>query len=266
MENKLTCKICNNEKSITEFIKIKGKPYHNCIKCKSEYVKKYKKEIQSGEREKLQNAIINNTKTCIKCEQTKNVSEFPIRTDTKQGYKNTCKVCIQINMNEYYQIKYNEVRRERKKTDPKYKLISNHRTYLYKCVRKNKLIKKNKSIEYLGCTIEFLKEWLESQFDNKMSWDNYGKYWTIDHILPLSKFNYKNSLDEKIAFHWTNLQPLVDNFAKSDNIRPSEFYNVITKTINFMLLKKNYDGYQVVFERIQWLRNKLRYGKNPSDN
>jgi len=38
--------------------------------------------------------------------------------------------------------------------------------------------------------------YLEQQFTLNMNWDNYGKYWEVDHIYPLSKggsFNYKNT-------------------------------------------------------------------------
>jgi hypothetical protein len=48
-------------------------------------------------------------------------------------------------------------------------------------------ILKNKSIDYLGCDIDFLKEYLESKFVDGMTWKNKGFYgWHIDHIVPLS--------------------------------------------------------------------------------
>lgn len=72
--------------------------------------------------------------------------------------------------------------------------------------------KEKHSIDELGYSASELKEHLEKQFTDGMSWDNYGK-WHVDHILgvknfePETPFNIVNSLN--------NLQPLWG----PDNIR-----------------------------------------------
>lgn len=58
---------------------------------------------------------------------------------------------------------------------------------------------KNTTIEELGCSIEEFKLHLEKLFDENMNWENYGSYWEIDHIQPLSKGG---------SFHYTNTQPM----------------------------------------------------------
>jgi len=138
----LVCKSCNNQKEDSEFVKIRNKIYNECKKCRNIYINTYKRDIHSGKRQKLDNNIKNGMKKCLTCENNKEISEFPKRNDTEQGYRNECKNCKKNKMNNYYQNTYNEVTRKRKKTDPKFKLIANHRLYLYKCVKKNKLIKK----------------------------------------------------------------------------------------------------------------------------
>ena len=69
-----------------------------------------------------------------------------------------------------------------------------------------------------------LKEHLESLFDSNMSWENYGSYWEIDHIKPLSSFDITDISDEdfKIAWGLANLQPLEKtlNRQKSNKIDP----------------------------------------------
>ena len=69
----------------------------------------------------------------------------------------------------------------------------------------------------MGCTPEFLKEHLQSQFKDGMGWDNYGS-WHIDHIIPLSV-----AKDEKEIYrlcHYTNLQPLwaIENLSKGNKV------------------------------------------------
>ncbi len=70
----------------------------------------------------------------------------------------------------------------------------------------------------LGCTIAELKEYLESQFRDGMSWDNYGVVWEIDHVRPLSSFDLTQHDQAAQACHYTNLQPLLiaENRSKHD--------------------------------------------------
>lgn len=62
----------------------------------------------------------------------------------------------------------------------------------------------------VGYTLKDLMKHLESQFDDKMSWDNYGAYWWLDHIKPRSLFQYNNSKDKEFKKCWAleNLQPM----------------------------------------------------------
>jgi hypothetical protein len=55
-----------------------------------------------------------------------------------------------------------------------------------------------------------LKKHLEKRFKSGMTWDNYGSYWHIDHIIPKSVFNYQTTddLDFKKCWSLKNLQPL----------------------------------------------------------
>lgn len=78
-----------------------------------------------------------------------------------------------------------------------------------------------KSSELFGCSVEFLKKYIESQFKSDMNWNNYGRVgWHIDHIIPCAMFDLSNSEQQKACFHYTNLQPLwaVDNLRKKDKI------------------------------------------------
>lgn len=63
------------------------------------------------------------------------------------------------------------------------------------------------TMQLIGCSVEELIGHLESQFEKGMSWGNYGD-WHIDHIRPCISFNLKDPDQQKICFHYTNLQPL----------------------------------------------------------
>ena len=74
------------------------------------------------------------------------------------------------------------------------------------------------SFEIIGCSKDDLRKHLESKFRDGMTWQNYGKHWHIDHIVPLIS---SKSVDEiKRLCHWTNLQPLTafENISKGAKI------------------------------------------------
>ena len=63
-------------------------------------------------------------------------------------------------------------------------------------------------IEYIGCRMSEVRQHIERQFAQGMTWDNHGKVWEVDHIVPLSYFNLTDLSQRLAANHYTNLQPL----------------------------------------------------------
>ena len=80
--------------------------------------------------------------------------------------------------------------------------------------------KQNVTLILTDCTPIFLKKWLEHQFDSKMSWDNYGKYWHIDHVIPCASFDLLDEIEQFKCFNWKNLRPCeaIENVSKGDKI------------------------------------------------
>jgi len=81
--------------------------------------------------------------------------------------------------------------------------------------------KSGKMVTLIGCTMPFLRQYLESLWRKGMSWGTYGfgrGRWVIDHIIPCKRFNLTNTEEQKKCFHYTNLQPLwwEENAEKSD--------------------------------------------------
>jgi hypothetical protein len=111
--------------------------------------------------------------------------------------------------------------KHKRHTDPIYKLISNFRTAIYIVLKENKLDKYSNYFNMVGYTALNLKEHLEKQFNNGMSWENYGE-WHIDHIKPISSFIFEGSEDEEFKKCWSldNLQPMwgLENIKKSNKL------------------------------------------------
>ena len=77
--------------------------------------------------------------------------------------------------------------------------------------------KERSSREFLNYSAKDLKEHIEKQFKDGMSWDNHGE-WHIDHIIPISQ---AKTLEEGIKLSkLSNLQPLwaEDNLLKRNKI------------------------------------------------
>lgn len=113
--------------------------------------------------------------------------------------------------------------RNRKSTDPLYRLIGNFRTAIYTVLKENNVKKYGHYFEILGYTQEDLIKHLEKQFKNGMTWDNYGD-WHVDHKRPITSFIFKDISDEEFKKCWSleNLQPMWG----SENISKSNHYEI----------------------------------------
>jgi hypothetical protein len=107
------------------------------------------------------------------------------------------------------------------KMDAAYRIMCNLRRRIPLALHDIK--KADHSLELIGCSPNELRSWLEAQFQEGMTWDNYGKSgmglktWQADHKRPLATFDLTDPAQQRIAFHYTNLQPLWwwDNAKKS---------------------------------------------------
>ena len=59
---------------------------------------------------------------------------------------------------------------------------------------------------YFGLDIETLRRWFELQFTDGLGWDNFGKAWQFDHIIPATYFDYSNSEDLILCWSFINVR------------------------------------------------------------
>jgi len=242
------CNICRIEKDLSEFaIRDNGKHRNDCKKCRSLYLKEYRK----GNKGNPYRLEVKTTKICRVCKVEKPIDEF-IKS------KRICKPC----QKEYNKIRYQKhknifleksrIRYENKKEEIKIKnseysrnnrekINIRSRNYVNRVLRNNpiwiiknrisgnirnlvklkgivKKIKVRENLEsILGCSVDQFISQIESQFLDNMSWDN-RELWHIDHIIPQS---FAENLEEIIMLnHYTNLRPMWsgDNIRKSNTI------------------------------------------------
>ena len=83
--------------------------------------------------------------------------------------------------------------------------------------------KEESCLELIGAEVDDIKNYLEAQFVEGMSWNNWTKDgWHLDHRRPCATFDLSDKQQQKVCFNWRNLQPLwgTENTTKRDKYTP----------------------------------------------
>ena len=198
MEKKV-CTKCKEEKDVTEF----NSSRNQCKLCRKEYDKEYnqnnKENIKKRKKEYYQN----------------NKEKFKER---HRGYKKNNRERVK-KLNANYQ-------KLKKSFDTLFKVRGNISNRIYNSLKRNGYTKNSRTHDILGITFDEFKTYIESQWEEWMNWDNYGKYngeerygWDFDHIIPISSGKCEEDIIR--LNHHSNLQPLcsyVNRYVKRDKI------------------------------------------------
>jgi hypothetical protein len=193
-----------------------------------------------------------NSKTCSRCSQEKPTHEYFTARYGYLGVGSRCKRCLLELQRAYRALRKKPARRkctpeeirakerayhartkhrfaerlrmqsrrqyERSKQKPMFRLVQRIRAGLRQSLHGSK---QARTEEMLGYRVADLRKHLERQFLRGMSWNNMGE-WHIDHIVPVSAFNFSSHLDEDFKRCWSlaNLRPLwaEDNLRKGARI------------------------------------------------
>jgi hypothetical protein len=110
---------------------------------------------------------------------------------------------------------------ERRRTETDFKIAGNTRNRIGKLLRGG--YKSAPTLKLLGCSIEYLREWLASQLPPNLTWSNYGTHWEIDHVQPCCGFDLTQADKQKACFEWQNTRPMTCTTNRSKNgFRPSD--------------------------------------------
>lgn len=138
---------------------------------------------------------------CRRCDESFELSNYIKNINGR--YKSICRQCRNK------QIHSNRLKNPNKKYKENYK--KNIHIYAWRNLLKNYLYRKglsksDRTFNLLKYSPEDLRQHLESLFSIEMNWSNYGKYWQIDHIIPVSLFKPESPID--IVNSLENLRPL----------------------------------------------------------
>ena len=194
-------------------------------------------------------------KTCTQCKEEKPISEFNRLKISRDGKRPECKICNRESSRQWsltHPEKGKKTKREwyEKNRDESIKRtrdwVNNNceRSREYFRIRQAKLQstprgnldsrmsrainhalkgrKSGRKWEFLvDYTVDELRKHLEAQFTAGMCWGNIGA-WHIDHIIPISAFNFQSHDDPDFKQCWSlkNLRPLwaTDNIKKHNKI------------------------------------------------
>jgi hypothetical protein len=88
-----------------------------------------------------------------------------------------------------------------------------------------------------------IKEWLEFNFEEDMTWENYGTLWNIDHTIPCILFDMKDDAQVHLCFDWKNLMPkyVINNLKKRSKMLPYLVFFQETRVNAFIKQKQSED-------------------------
>lgn len=236
------CKKCENQLPIFKFSKrtIRGKIYYSgkCYAClyldnkdknresKRKYDKKYREKNVSVLREymanyrKLNSEKLNKYNSQYYKKNKSKISQY--KTLWARQYREKNRILVNNNARNYYKKNrlkiLSEIKAKRILT-PMLRINDAISSGMYQSLRGAKGNRKWNTI--VGYSLPELISHLEKNFTYGMSFDNYGE-WHIDHIKPMSWFNFNSIDDDEFKECWSlkNLKPM---WAKDNCSKGSRF-------------------------------------------
>jgi hypothetical protein len=211
------CDKCTQSKPIDKYRKYCEKSYSKtCKKCLNEIDKIRKKSLRKKKEETF-------LAKCEKCNEEKILKDF---AKLKKFYKKKiCLHCYPVFLTE----QKNEWCKNEHNTNINYRLKKSLAARL-----RNVLFKNDTTMNYIGCNIQYLREWFEYNFTSEMNWDNYGLFWSIDHIIPVRKFDLTIENEKLKCWNWSNLMPVTIQYnSTKKEIDMSQIHYILKKIKKF---------------------------------
>ena len=233
---KKACNKCNEEMDITRFAtffsKSRNKTFteNRCRVCKNEAgrllmaEKAAKRKAEKPSAEEEEPEPVNENVPPLTKEQLERKQK---QRERGKAYYEKNKEALLARAKEYKAKNKDAINATRRKylkqkmKDPTERIKRSMKTLLLAKIKKH-----SSSTTYFGTTMDFILKWLEFNFSDNMSWDNYGTLWQIDHTIPVNLWNVKDQNEALMCFNWKNLMPLKaeTNLRKASHLHPYRIF------------------------------------------
>jgi hypothetical protein len=71
------------------------------------------------------------------------------------------------------------------------------------------LLERNPCVAYapfFGLDIESFRKWIEMQFLDGQTWENFGANWQFDHVVPVTYFDFADEAELMLGWNFTNIR------------------------------------------------------------
>lgn len=234
------CLVCKKQKPLSEFMLKKNGKYHSwCNSCRLEYnkiwrrnnaehiavykekTKEHRKKKDAEYREshrkelRLVSAIYNEKLREKRKRDRENPEYKSHRKEYEKKWREENREHTHVYFKEYYE------------KDIVKKILRNLRGKVRKLLKGE--ISPIHANNLVGCSADFFRAHIESQFTNGMSWLNYGfgaDKWNIHHTPPLASYDYSIEENFREAFHWSHCSPkwTLENISENSNYNGVRYY------------------------------------------
>ena len=204
------CSSCKEYNILTTFTKSKERwdgLSAKCMTCKRALYKKYYQKNKGKLSQYYKIYFQKNRENCVatrkkwRKENPEKVSNIRKRYQRKRSLNGKSRI---YKKNRYH-------------NDLKFRLRANLRSRLWCALKAQGVKKTTATMKLCGCSLEKLKQHIENQFYDGMSWEK--KNFHIDHMEPCALFNLEDEEEQRKCFHYTNLKPEWPSQNMSDGCR-----------------------------------------------
>jgi len=96
---------------------------------------------------------------------------------------------------------------------------------------------------YFGLDILNIRKWFEYQFENGLTWENFGEKWQFDHVIPVTYFDHNDEQELRLCWNFTNIrvEPLEMHKNKGNSIDvlgAKSYFDELYKRTNYPITKE----------------------------